>query len=322
MAFSARLRKYLIIFLILGWSLTLIGYFVFSPNKYACFKKKKARLYSANRLLMGTFWEVTSTHKEAGEIVFSEAKRIENLLSKYIKESEISRLNRAGKLKVSPDTFYIIKKSKEFWQQSNGAFDITAAVLVELWGFNNHEYRIPDQASIKRSLKLVGSDKIILHEKDNVVEFKLSGMKIDLGGIAKGFALDCAVARLKENKIDNCLINAGGQVYALGTRPEGKWRVAVLKPRKHEFSKIIELNNRSISTSGDYEQFFLKDGKRYCHIINPKTGYPVDSGIFSVTVIDNSALTADALSTAAFILGKEEVEMLKKKFPKTEFFIN
>ena len=322
MAFSARLRKYLIIFLILGWSLTLIGYFVFGPNKYACFKKKNIRLYRANHLLMGTFWEVTSTHKEAGEIVFSEAKRIENLLSKYIKESEISRLNRAGKLKVSPDTFYIIKKSKEFWQQSNGAFDITAAVLVELWGFSNQEYKIPDQASIKKNLNLVGSDKIILHEKDNVVEFKLSGMKIDLGGIAKGFALDCCVRILKENNINNCLINAGGQVYALGKGPKGNWKVAIQNPRKRQISKIIELEDKSVSTSGDYEQFFLKNGKRYCHIINPKTGYPVDSGIFSVTVIDNSALTADALLTTAFILGKEEVEMLKRKFPETEFFIN
>ena len=130
------------------------------------------------------------------------------------------------------------------------------------------------------------------------------------------------IKELKKNNINNCLINAGGQVYALGNKFASPWKIAIKDPRKSSALETLELLNQSASTSGGYEQFFLKNGKRYCHIINPKTGYPVDSGIFSVTVIDNSALTADALSTAAFILGKEGVEMLMKKFPETEFFTN
>lgn len=321
MAFNPKVRRYLVIFLIAGWAISLSCFFLRS-NKPGCRKQKTAQFYRDNRLLMGTFWEVTSPDKKAGEIVFSEAKRIENLLSKYIPESEISQLNRTGRLKVSPETFYIIKRSKEFWQETGGAFDITVAPLVDIWGFSDQKHKVPSEGLIKDTLRLVGSDKIILHEKDNMVEFKFSGMKIDLGAIAKGFALDCAVTKLKEKNISSCLINAGGQIYALGKGPEGNWRVAIQNPRQRQVSKIIELEKEeSVSTSGDYEQFFFDNGKRYSHILNPLTGYPADSGIFSVTIVADSGLTADALSTAVFVLGKTKGTELVKKFNNIEIKI-
>ena len=315
MAFSPKIRRYLIILLILGWGISL-SYLALRSKKPNPPGEKTAQLYRNNRLLMGTFWEVISCDKEAGSIVFAEANRIENLLSKYQEDSEVSRLNRAGSLKVSPDTFYIIKKSKEFWQASAGSFDITVAPLVDLWGFTNRKHIVPSDDKIKAVLKLVGCDKIILHEKDNVVEFIIPGTKIDLGAIAKGFALDCAVKRLKEKNINSCLINAGGQVYALGENSGKFWKIAIQNPRKPEIAGILELKDASASTSGDYEQFFLKNGKRYCHILNPATGYPADSGIISVTVIADNGITADALSTAIFVLGKEKGEELLKKFPQ------
>ena len=270
---------------------------------------------------MGTFWEVTSPNKEAGRIVFTEANRVEQLLSKYIEESEISKLNRLGKLKVSPDTFYIIKKSKEFCKLSQGAFDITVGPLVDLWGFTNQRHQVPSDDKIKAALKLVGSDKIILHEFDNMVEFELPGMKIDLGAIAKGFALDCAVKKLKENNINSCLINAGGQVYALGDKSGKVWKVAIRGAAKSEIAGVLELKNQSASTSANYEQFFLKDGRRYGHIINPNTGYPAETGIISVSVISDNGLTADALSTAIFVLGKEKGRVLAKQFNNLEIKI-
>jgi thiamine biosynthesis lipoprotein len=265
---------------------------------------------------MGTFWEVSSPNKQASAIVFSEASRIEHLLSKYIFTSEISQLNRLGKLKVSPETFYIIKKSKEFWQETSGAFDITVAPLVDLWGFTNQEFQIPSDDKIRAALRLIGSDKIILHEKDNVVEFKLPGMKIDLGGIAKGFAVDCAVRKLKENNINNCLINAGGQVYGLKDKSSPPWKIAIRGTLKTEFSGRLDLRDQSASTSGNYEQFFLKDGKRYCHIIDPRTGYPVAARINAVTVVADQGLTADALSTGLFVLGEKDAQVVIKKFPQ------
>jgi thiamine biosynthesis lipoprotein len=270
---------------------------------------------------MGTFVEVVSPDKEAPKIVFAEIRRIENLLSSYKPESEVSRLNAAGELKVSPETFWIIKRSCEFSRASAGAFDITVAPLVDLWGFSNKNFRIPQEEEIKKVLLRVGWEKIVLQEKDNVVKFSLPGMKIDLGAIAKGYALDCAARKLKARGIKNCLINAGGQVYALGDKSGVPWRIGIRDPRKKEIRETLKLKNRSASTSGDYEQFFIKDGGRYAHIIDPKTGRPARSGIISVTVIAPEATSADALSTAMFVLGKEKAQALAKRFSQTEIRI-
>lgn len=308
MAFTPKIRKYLIIFLILGWMITLTYKYYFNKST-----NSHQQIFRNTRMLMGTFWEVQSPDKMASEIVFNEVDRLQLLLSKYQATSEISILNRTGKLKVSPDTFYIIKKSKEFFQITNGAFDVTVAPLVKLWGFSSHQGKLPNNEEIKSVLKLIGSDKIILQENDFVVEFKLSGMKIDLGAIAKGFAIDCAVKKLKEHKINNCLINAGGQVYALGEKFSKPWKIAVKNPRKLGTLETLELKDQSASTSGDYEQFFFQNKKRYCHIIDPKTGYPVDTQITSVTIIANDGLTADVISTSVFVLGKTKSEELLKK---------
>lgn len=276
------------------------------------------QLYQDNRVMMGTFVEVISPDKQAADIVFQEIKRMESILSKYNPDSEIAKLNRAGEVTAGPDTFYILEKAYYFWQVSDGAFDVTVGPLVNLWGFSDKKYYLPDRAEIKKTLGLVGSDKISFDNSNNMVKLKLSGMKIDLGGIAKGYALDCAVKKLTANNIKSCLINLGGQIYCLGNRFGRPWRIAIQAARNSGTREIIELKNLGISTSGDYEQYFIIDNKRYCHILNPKTGCPAESGIKSVTVIAPSNLEADALSTAIFILGKTSGEALAKKFPQVQ----
>lgn len=205
--YSNKVRKYLIVALVLSW-----GFIFFS---FKCGAQEK-RLYRQERVMMGTFVEVISIDKSAAKIAFTEIKRIEEILSKYNPESEVSRLNRSGRLRLSPEVFYLIKKAKEYWLASDGAFDITVAKLADLWGFTDKQYRLPEKTEIENALKLTGTDKIILHEFDNVVQFKIPGMKIDLGGIAKGYALDCAVKKLRESGIKSCLINAGGKFIAWG----------------------------------------------------------------------------------------------------------
>jgi thiamine biosynthesis lipoprotein len=264
---------------------------------------------------MGTFVEVISPDKKAAEAVFAEIKRIENLLSKYIPESEVSRLNRYGKLKVSPETYYVLKKSQEFWLASDGAFDITVGPLLDLWGFTEKQYRLPEDGQIKSTLAVVGFDKIIFHDSDNVIEFSIPAMKVDLGGIAKGFAVDCAVKKLKEAGIKSCLINAGGQIYCLGDNLGSPWDIAVKDPRGAGITQSLKLKNKAVSTSGDYEQYFINANKRYAHIFNPKTGYPVNSQLVSVTVVADDGLTADALSTSTLALGKIKGKELADKFP-------
>lgn len=276
------------------------------------------QLYKDSRVMMGTFVEVTSPDKKAVDIAFAEIKRIENLLSKYDPDSEVAKLNKSARLIVSSDTFYVIKKAKDFWLISNGAFDITVSPLMDLWGFTDKRYYLPTDEEIKSVLNLVGSDKIILHEGDNVIEFSLANMQIDLGAIAKGYAVDCAIKRLIKEGIRSCLINAGGDIYCLGDRFGRPWKVAIRDPRRKGISDYLELKDEAIATSGDYEQYFIEKQRRYSHIFNPKTGYPADSGLLSVTVIASDCLTADALATSIFVLGKEKGRALLEKFPEVK----
>jgi len=264
-------------------------------------------LHKERRLGMGTFVDVLAENKKAAEIVFKEIGRIEALLSKYYSESEVARLNEAGELKVSDETFHVIKKAVEFWKASGGAFDITVGPLMDLWGFTRGEFIVPSREQIAEVLKRVGSNKIHLNETDNVIKFLNSGMKIDLGGIGKGYAVDCAVNKLKESNIDSCLINLGGTIYGIGKKRHKLWKVAVQNPDRPGIVDYLEVTNQCVATSGDYEQ----GG----HIMNPRTGSPAKAGLRSVTVIAPDCLTADALSTAIFVLGKEKGEAMLKEFP-------
>jgi thiamine biosynthesis lipoprotein len=156
-----------------------------------------------------------------------------------------------------------------------------------------------------------------LRKSEKVVELSLPGIKVDLGGIAKGYAIDCVVRKLKALGIKNCMINAGGQVYCLGHKSGKPWKIAVQDPRAMTTKGTLELVDAGVSTSGDYEQFFTRGNRSFSHIMNPKTGYPADSGIISVSVVSPSATTADALSTAIFVLGEEKGRLLAAKFPGT-----
>ncbi|MFH1413228.1 MAG: FAD:protein FMN transferase [Candidatus Omnitrophota bacterium] len=273
------------------------------------------RLYKNNRIIMGTIIEVTSADSRAAEIAFDAIKKVERLLSKYNPDSEVSKLNLEGQLYASAQTFYIIKRAKEFQRLTNGAFDITVGPLLDLWGFTEKKYRLPKAEEIQKALELIGSDKIVLNQSDNMVKFMLLGMKIDLGAIAKGYAIDYAVEELKKRGITSCLINAGGDIYCLGGKFGKPWRVAIKHPRGLSSSTTLELEDRAVATSGDYEQCFFENSKRYTHILNPQTGYPTESGVISVTVMASDCLTADVLATSIMVLGKDKGEELAVGFP-------
>jgi thiamine biosynthesis lipoprotein len=268
--------------------------------------------------MMGTFVEVTSSDPLSNEIVFKEISRIENLISKYKPESEISQLNSQGRFAVSPEVKYLLLRAKEFWLASDGAFDITVGPLMDLWGFTTKKFRQPADDEIRAAMQFIGTNKIIFQPTNNVVEFNLRGMEVDLGAIGKGYALDCAIAALQKAGIKNCLINAGGQIHCLGFNDGKPWRVAVKNPRGKDMVEFIELTNKAVATSGDYEQFFIAGDKRYSHIMNPKTGYPSESGVISATVIAEDGITADFLATSIVVLGKGESLTLLKRFPDTQ----
>lgn len=267
---------------------------------------------------MGTYVEVTSDNKDAAKIAFAEIRRLDQLLSKFNPQSEVSKLNREGQLRVSPDTLKVIKEAKEFYEQSNGAFDITVAPLVDIWKQAINTQKLPREEKIILAKELVGSNNLIIDEKTSTVKLLKKGMQIDLGGIAKGYAVDGAVKKLKATGIKSCLINAGGNMFAIGKKGQAPWKIGIQHPRKP--GKIIGfmfIHDQAIATSGDYEQFFIVNNRRLSHIIDPKTGYPVNNDVVSVTVVSSDATTCDALSTAVFVLGKEKGLQLVKKFPAT-----
>jgi len=269
-------------------------------------------LYKDSQLMMGTIIEVISPDRNAAGIAFSEIRRIDDLLSRFKDDSEISRLNREGRLRVSPDTLLVIKKSGQFWQATQGAFDITAAPLIELWGFYDRDYRLPSDSEIQERLALIGFDKIKID--GNMVEFKIDGMKIDLGAIAKGFAIDCAVQELRQAGIDSALLNAGGDIYCLGDKRGIPWSVAIRTGVNLISSGDLKLKDKAVATSGNYEQYFSVDGVRYSHILNPRTGKPAETDSASVTVIADDCLTADALATSVFVMGKDSASKLAERF--------
>lgn len=250
-------------------------------------------------------------------------EEIENRMSVTIQDSDVSRINsNAGKqaVKVHDDTFAVIKKALEYAQISNGAFDITIYPIVKLWGITSEHPRVPADTEIQDKLKLVDYRNVVLDEEKKTVYLKEAGMGIDLGAIAKGYAADEVVRILKEEGVAHALINMGGNVIAMGGKPDGQpWKIGVQDPRSEGAQRhiaIIEVTDGSVVSSGDYERYMVdvykKTGKRYHHIFDPSTGYPANSGLMATTVVASNSIDADALSTTVFIMGAEKgLEMVE-----------
>ena len=274
--------------------------------------------YKETRLLMGTFVEITCQDKKAIEQAFQEIRKIEVAANNFDSSSEISRLNKDGESKAGPDLPAMVRESLKYYCLSQGAFDITVGPLAKLWkerikqaDEGLKEIEIPSPEDISAALALTGSDKVVLDEGRSVIKFSRPGMEIDLGGIAKGYAVDKAVTRLRELGVTSAMVNAGGNIYCLGKKYSRKWRIGIQHPRRpKEILFYLELENQAVATSGDYQQYFSSKGKRYSHIIDPKTGYPVDNGVISATIIALDAVSSDALSTSVFVLGKEKGQEL------------
>jgi len=267
---------------------------------------------------MGTFVEVISNDARAKDIVFSEFKRLEGIFNLFDKNSELYHLNFYGSLKASPELFYVLKESKKFYEETKGAFDVTIAPLSLRWKLVIKDQQALKDDEIQKLIGLVGFDHVYLDEKAKNVSLLISGSSIDLGGIAKGYAVDKAIARLRQAKITSAIVNAGGNLYCLGDNNGAPWQIGIQDPRqKRHLLTRISVKGKGVSSSGDYEQFFIYKNRRYSHIIDPRTGYPADSGIIAATVVASDALTADALSTALIILGKDRSVELLKHFPGT-----
>ena len=301
----------------------LLFYLLLQAIPYGCSHKP---YHKETRLIMGTVAEITCQDKEAINAAFSEMEKIEKIANNFIPESELSALNRQGEIEASPDLINLIEDSIRFYNISGKAFDITVKPVVDIWkerirkseATKNIAQGFPLPEEIKEKLRFVGSNKILVKGK-SYVKFIEPGMAIDLGGIAKGYAVDKAAGRMRELGVKSAMINCGGNIYCLGRKNQKKWRIGIQHPRQPE--KVIfylDLENQAVATSGDYQQYFMYQGRRFSHIIDPRNGYPADNGIISVTIIADTATEADALSTALFVMGKENAGLFIKEHDKLE----
>ena len=269
-----------------------------------------AEWQSENAAIMGTTIRVELWHPD-NEIrkhgitkVLQEMERVNRLMSPYIEDSQLSKINENAHIqpvKVGEDLFQVIQQSIEFSKLTNGAFDITYASVGYLYNYRKQQK--PSDEKIAEAKKYINYKNIILDETQYTVSFAQKGVKIDLGGIAKGYAVDQAIKHLKELNIEHALISAGGDTRLLGDRKGRPWLVGIKDPDNTEKVIImLPLQNEALSTSGDYERFFIEDGVKYHHIIHPETGKSA-SEVRSASIIGATAITTDALSTSVFVMG-------------------
>lgn len=259
---------------------------------------------------------VFAENKKLGDEAISKAMDViydlEKELSRHVKNSPVDEINiNAGKASIQapPSLIDVVELGIEFGEITQGAFDITIAPLIELWGFGNPDPRVPEDYELEEALKLIDYRQIELDKDLGTIFLAQEGMALDLGGIAKGYIVDKGIEAIRDLGVENAFFDGGGDIRVLGTRPDGTpWRVGIRHPRdRNELIAIMPLVDKAVVTSGDYERYFdsEKDGKRYFHILDPATGYP-PRGIASVTVIAPDAATADVYSTAFFVLGIEK----------------
>ena len=311
-----------------GGNIYYLFFFILTLTAYPC-PSNASNLFKYHQVAMGTVIEITLIGDDEEAInkaalqAFQEIKRIETLMSPWLDSSDVTRINRsAGKerVKVSPETFEVIQKAQEISELSEGGFDITVGPLTELWRKAREKKIPPSIEEVKEKLGLVNF-KNIETDQEGKVFLKKKGMAIDLGGIAKGYAVDRAFEFLKSLRYKNLIVNAGGDLRVGGFKNNQLWSIGIQNPR--ESQKIlarISVSNTALATSGDYEKFFIYQGKRYHHIFNPKDGFPTE-GCQSVTIITKDCITADGLATAVFVLGAEKGYSLCQKLEGVDCLI-
>ena len=273
-----------------------------------------AARYEASHQAMGTVFTVIAYGRDARTLAqvvneaFEEIDRLDAQMSNYRPESELEGINRRAAreaIMVEPKLFQLIRDSLRYSEETGGAFDTTVGPLMKAWGFFRGQGRVPSRSELSQVLKRVGYRRVKLDPATRTLRFDAEGVELDLGGIAKGYAVDQVVEILRANGVTSALVSSGtSSLYALGAPPEERgWKVTLRDPYEPEkVGDVVYLKNYSLSASGSYEKFFKLDGKTYCHILDPRDGRPVEN-MLATAVLAPRAVESDALSTAFFVLG-------------------
>ncbi|MBE5959537.1 MAG: FAD:protein FMN transferase [Lachnospiraceae bacterium] len=273
---------------------------------------------------MDTYMTLTAygeNAKDAIDEAVDEIHRLDDMFSVGNKDSEVSILNQNGSEIISEETEYLFETALQIYKNTEGCFDITVYPLMVEWGFTNQKYNVPKQDKIDSLLKNIGTSKIEFDKKEKLISVP-DGVEIDFGGIAKGYTSQRIMQIFKKYELVGGVVSLGGNVQTYGRKPNGeKFRIGVEDPfGNQDYVGILNVENKAIITSGGYERFFEKDGVKYHHILDPKTGYPAETGLSSVTIVGEDGTMADGLSTALFVMGKNDAVDYWKKYAKKESF--
>ncbi|HSQ90421.1 MAG TPA: FAD:protein FMN transferase [Romboutsia sp.] len=299
------MKKFMTIILTMILTISLVG----------CNRTKIEEPITRTELFMGTVIKVTLYDGEVEKIldkVFNRIVEIENLVSINKEGTELTKLNKSAgvsKVKLNDTSYDIIKKGVEYSKLSKGAYDISIGPLVKLWSIGLPEAKVPTEEEIKEAMKYIDYSKIETNDSTKEVFLQQKGMMLDLGSIAKGYAADEVVKILKAEGVEKAIIDLGGNIYVLGSKNQNKdWNIGIQDPFSDRGNVVgsIEVSNKSIVTTGIYERFIEKDGVKYHHILNPKTGYPYKTEIAGVSIVADKSIDADALSTLIFTKGLDE----------------
>ena len=293
--------------IIIAIIVAVILIFIFATGKYEKPEVKR------NSYSLGTIINLRAYGNKAQKAIDEAIEKLNDIddkMSAFKEHSEISKINsKAGTSSeeiVSKDTYFVVKNAVEYSEILEGTFDPTIRPLVKLWSIGTKEEIIPEKLKLEEIRKLVNYRDVLLNENKNSIMLKQKQQALDVGGIAKGFAADEVRDIFYKHNIKSALIDLGGNIFALGSKEDGTpWRVGIQNPFKPrgEYVGILSVKNKSVVTSGNYEKYFMKDGQRFHHIIDPKTGYPSQSRIISATIISDNSIDGDGLSTGIYILG-------------------
>ena len=272
---------------------------------------------------MDTYMEFTAYGKNSEKAVdaaIEEVQKLDAMLSAENSKSEVYALNEQGNLQATDDLAELILRGKEIYQETDGLFDDTIYPVMKLWGFPTGNYHVPTAAEVKKKLALVDGNKVEIQTRDSDEKGRDSKEKakfvtlgadqqIDFGGIAKGYTGQKLAELFQEYGVSSALVSLGGNIQAIGTKPDGSsWKVGIRDPKggQQDYIGVLSVENQAVVTSGGYERYFEEDGKTYIHIINPRTGYPADGDLLSVTIVSKDGTLADGMSTALYIMGYEK----------------
>lgn len=311
-----------LILLVVGTILVLLRH-----NNVISWGDSAAAYRNEKGLIFGTMYSITYEHDESLKLdIDNELKRFDASLSMFNENSVISRINRNED--VTADSLFskVFKAAMDVSAITDGCFDITVAPLVNAWGFGFTEETAPSESKVDSILQIVGWQKVQLTAEGKVVK-QDPRIMLDCSAIAKGYAVDIIAELLKRKGIKNYMVDIGGEVDVAGVNSSGGlWRIGINKPdddpesRKQDLQTILEITNKGIATSGNYRNFYYKDGMKYAHTIDPKTGHPVQHSILSSTVIANECMIADAFATSFMVMGLERAKDLLAKNKNIEAY--